>query len=231
MATFAALKTEVLTLVIDVPTAVTQLVGTFVNRAVKKLQQKHNFKTMERSLVVTTVSSQRLLVAKPANWKEQRNKPYHQLGATNDQSGYSYVFWSSEEAELFARWNLQTGMPRSLIHDGETDEFRIYPMSDGRSVDYPDGQYRIVIPYWGYLDALVSDEATNWFTNNAEQWIVYQAVSEAFYANEDEQRAGLWGQRAAREYADILMLDKDRSMVETDVFAYHLGAIPPHLQE
>lgn len=231
MATFGELKTEATTLVIDVPTAVSQLMGSFVNRAVRKLQQKHNFKTMERVLNAVTVVDVRLLAELPTDWKQPRNKPYHTLGNDPDQSGYSRLYWGSEDAELFARYNMQAGMPRALIHDGQTNELRVYPLPDGQSTDYVDGEYRIVIPYWGYLPTMINDSDANWFTNNAEQWIVYQAVSEAFFANEDEQRAQLWQQRASREYADILLLDKDRSMVETDTFAYHTGAVPPHLQE
>ena len=47
MATFLELMTEVRGNIIDLPTFVTNNVPSYVNRAIRELQNKHNFKVME----------------------------------------------------------------------------------------------------------------------------------------------------------------------------------------
>jgi hypothetical protein len=230
MANFAALKTEVQTLLIDAPTAVSSLTGTWVNRAIRKLQQKHNFKAMETEVAFTTVVDTRSLGARPADWKEARRKPYY----IEDLGTIRELIYVDDKSQALAAFGDDTdydfGSPRALFEDEEAAAFLIFPYPDALS-DYSDGEYRLVLPYWQYLDALVGDEETNWFTSNAEQYIVYQAVAEGFYANEDEDRALIWERRAMSQYADVLLQDKRRRLANTDTFAYHTGARMPQTQE
>lgn len=93
-----------------------------------------------------------------------------------------------------------------------TRSFLVYPMSDGNSLytTAPAGEYRIRIPYIRLLPDL-SGSQENWFTKNAEEFIIYAAVSIGFYFNHDEQRGQIWVQRAAQEVQDILARDKNES--------------------
>lgn len=227
---FAAIKSEVAVLLIDSPTAITTLSGSFVNRAIRKLQQKHNFKVMEAKQAYTTTTLVRTLGTRPSNWKEPRGKPYY----IEDTGGLREFVYAPSEADALAMFgdnpSFDYGSPRALLEDDGADAFLIYPYPDALS-DYADGEYRITVPYWKYLDALAGDADTNWFTSNAEQWIIYQSVSEGFFANEDEQRAQLWERRAMREYADVLLADKRRRLANVETFVPHLGARRPHLEE
>lgn len=227
---FAELKAEVLTLVIDVPTAVQTLTPRFVTRAVRKLQQKHNFKTMEAEFSINTVPLTRELAPRPSDWKQPRGNPYfiENNGRVVDMQ------WVSNRSDAQFRWGTNSqfnfGHPQGLYEDDLSATFSVYPYPDALS-DYPDGNYLVTVPYWKYLGNLIADGDTNWFTDNADEWIVYTSVAMAFSANEDEQRAQYWDNRARTQYADILLLDKDRRLAETQTLVAHPGARRPHTQE
>lgn len=226
MTTFLDLKNEVLLLVIDTPTAVQQLVGTFVNRAIHELQRKYNFKIMEASASYTTTIATRSIGALPSDWKAPRGEPFvlRQLGP-----GYQLDWGTDPDSwvtEFGTDSSLDKGAPRLLVRN-TSDELDIYPFPDGQS-DYSGGEYRIRVPYWKYLPAFASDSDTNWFADNATQWIVYQAVSEAFYANEDENRAQTWETRAMRKYKDVLLEDKQMRLAEIQTLTMSLGAVSPY---
>lgn len=230
MADFIALKNEVLAMVIDTPTSVQTYVGAFVNRAIRKLQQKHNFKVMEAEITLTTAQDTRVLGTRPSDWKQARGEPYY----LEELGGFRRMMWVSSKRDALARWgnepDTDTGDPMALYEDDLPGEFNFFPFSDGLS-DYSDGEYRITIPYWKYIANLIADTDSNWFTTNAEDWIVFRATAYAFYADHDEQRAQIWMQRAAQEYQDTMLIDKDRRLAETNTLVPHLGALPPHLQE
>jgi hypothetical protein len=230
MSGFSTIKSEVLALVIDTPTAVQTLVGRFVNRAIRKLEVKHNFKVMEAEVTYTTTAATRVLGTRPTDWKQPRRRPYY-----IDEDGVLHNFrWISDKGAAIGSYGdsttLDTGAPRLVYEDDLTQEFLLFPYPDSLS-DYTDGEYRITIPYWKFVGDLIADGDTNWFTENTEQWIIYQAVAEAFYANEDESRAQLWEVRAMKEFKDAVMLDKDRRYGETQTLVYHIGALPPHTEE
>lgn len=230
MATYAELQAETLLLVIDTPTAVQNLVPSMVRRAVRKLQVKHNFKCMEAETTFITASLNRTLGDRPTDWKMPRGNPYYieQLGQTRD------LQWVSARADAQARWGTSTdfdyGRPQGVYEDDLSQVFTVYPFPDTLS-DYSDGNYRVTVPYWKYLGNLIAPGDTNWFSDNADEFIVYTAASDCFYANEDETRAQLWKTRAQMEYKDIVMVDKDRRLGETQQLVPHLGAYKPHTQE
>lgn len=227
---YQQLQTNALTLVIDTPAAVQALMPTFVNWAVKKLEDKHNFKVMEYDATFTTTFGSRIIGTRPADWKLPRGNPYYveELGAGRE------LFYIPSKAEGVMKYgdnvDLDYGEPSLVYEDDANNQFILYPYPDGVS-DYADGEYRLVVPYWRYLPTLVNPTDTNWFTVNAEQYLIYQAVAEAFYANEDENRAQTWEVRAAKEYKDVVFRDKQRRLGEVQSLVPHLGALMPHTQE
>lgn len=225
---FLQLKNEVLALVIDTPSAIQTYVGTYVNRAIQKIQKKHNFKFMEASFTANTQNGLRPLgTIRPADWKESRGKPYY----IRADGSVEEIDWVSSEAEALSRYGndtlLDIGAPGLLFENDLPNEFDVYPFSDGLS-DYSDGQYRVTVPYWKYAANLVSDGDTNWITNYAEEYVVYQATANAYRANVDEDMAKAWEMQAAAQRADAISLDKSRRLADIDVMVPHTGARRPH---
>lgn len=229
MATFGEMQTEVNLWLIDTPTAIQQLVPKFINRAIRSLQNKHNFKTMEATADFTTAEGSRGLVGDALTyWKEARGKPVilEDLGRVRE------LQWQADEVEALSAYgnsvDLDFGRPRLLRRT--SDGFDVYPYPDGNS-DYDDGEYRIRIPYWAFTVPLAASSDTNWFTENTEEAIIFGAVTEGFYANEDEERAMTWETRTARKIKEAIHTDKTQWLSETDTFVPHLGARMPHTQE
>jgi hypothetical protein len=73
----------------------------------------------------------------------------------------------------------------------------VYPYPDGAS-DWPDGNYRIQIPYWAYTPPLVASGDTNWFTRDGPgvEYIVAAASMMCFEMDWDEARATFWRTKA-----------------------------------
>lgn len=210
--TFATIRTRVLTRVIDTPTAVQTEVPTLVNEAMRTLQSRHNFKVMEKIGSYITAEGVRVLAALPSDFKEFRGEPWNEsfLGTI-----WPMTVAANLEGTIIGRGGfdpLDTGRPRVLVDseapaDDATRNWEIYPLSDGNS-DYVGGEYRIKVPYWRYLPALVADAATNWFTTNAEEYLVFKATAEAFALDWDFQSMAVWETKADVKFKEVVRADK-----------------------
>lgn len=210
MATYSELRIEVLGNLIDTPVFVQGQVPKYINRALSKLQDKHNFIVQKAVLSATTATSTRNLIAVPANWKEPRGRPYY-TSSTGMSNWIDYAP-ATGDAEGY-RSDQTIGAPEIILRDLQDDfgagNFQIYPLPNGAS-DFGDGQYRLFIPYWKYLPALSQDSDHNWFTDNNSTitWLTCDATARGFAANEDETRAEYWRKLAEVEWQDILLIDK-----------------------
>ncbi len=199
------------------PTAITTETGDLVNWAMETLQDEHNFWVMQAETAVTSTSlATRDLMVLPSNFKSPRGKPYE---IWNDGNTQDLNWGANREAvyDLFTHSDANDKGPPEVLLISEPDDesgtanIEVYPYPDGNS-DYVDGEYRIVIPYWKWLTALSGDSDQNWFTNNAEHYLVAKATARGFALNWDEERMAVWEQLAAGELRKVLKKDKRRSM-------------------
>lgn len=214
MATFSAIQSRIQTELIDVSSAVTALVPTWVNAAIFWLQAQHNFQVMQaESQQVTSstpalgVNQTHILCQLPTDWKCKRGIPYFEMFIGEAQQ----MEWLNEREFVYREWGWgdinQMGPPCKLfIGEAENAQWppvptnpsnnlvglniEVYPFPDGSS-DWSDGNYRINIPYYRYLPALAAGTDTNWFCIDGPQaeFVVRYGVWMGFMANEDEQRA------------------------------------------
>lgn len=219
MATFAQLQTRVTEIVIDTPTAITSQVPTLIRESVRRLTRLHDFKVCEATTEVFETSLEtRVLGAVPSNFYKWRGKPYliseqgrvRELGTFPDRASAMRVYGTEDGGE--ADPTDLSGPPKFLSLSEPSDElgtmnFELWPLPDEESL-FTDGNYRIAVPYYKYLTALSGNSDTNWFTNNAEQWLAWDAASQAFFLNWDEQRALTWAQNAAKAYKEVIDADK-----------------------
>lgn len=232
MATFSELQTRVQRRVIDLPAAVQAEIPTLINEAMKQLQRRHNFKVMERVVSFTTVAGTQVLGAVPSDWKEWRDFPFHteNLGRSvpmsnaNAQTGPKMYYPTDAE-----------GFPQIIVESEPIDEagtrnFILWPIPDGNS-DYDDGEYRITIPYWAYLPKLSDSSATNWFTVEAEEYLVNKATAEAFSLDWDEERMAVWSQLAESQAQQIILTDKRNRLAGVNTLVPHYkGALSPNIR-
>lgn len=231
MATYGQLQADVQTNVIDTPSSVVGSVPQFINEAMKTLQRAHNFKVMEAITSLTTTLGARTLTL-PSNFKEAREQPYVQRF-----EGDSYkLFWLPDRTEgvrLFGNSaEIDTGEPTMLLDAEPSDElgtriWEVFPYPDGFS-DYDDGEYRIVVPYWKFLNVLSASGDQNWFTINADEYLRRKATSMAFHMNWDEERGTYWETLAKEKFQEAINTDKKLRLAMVGSLPYYTGARGPH---
>lgn len=215
--TFADLKTDVQNYVIDLPTTVQNAVPRLVNNAIRSIQRKYNFRAMETSTTFVTVQDI-LQLGQIANFKEYRDKgPYllrqHSLARKLltglvpdvDQAVLSDIDLPNMPQYLTNTVDVATGVWT----------FFIAPYPDQLS-DWDDGAYRIVVPSYIYTDDLVNPGDINWFTTNADDYIIEKATAEAFGLDWDYDGMTLHLQRAEEKFKEIKMADKYNRLGSVD---------------
>ncbi|MGW8369301.1 MAG: phage adaptor protein [Gammaproteobacteria bacterium] len=228
---FATLKTEVGAWVLDLPADTQARLGTFVNDAVRKAADRYNFRFMESEITPTplsTTANTRLLTAKPSDWKESRGLPslLWQDGTTDEFD------WAASESEMNRTFAYQipqetstaavdSGQPRYLLE--QPDEIWVYPLPDLLSL-WANGNYRIRVPYWAYPATLTGDNDSNFITTNGSVYVIWEAVSRAFYFNRDEQRGKYFADLAEPEFRRIIRVDKRAQLPDRIVIPVRTGA-------
>lgn len=230
---FGQLQDEVETNVIDLPTAVQTNVPSYINRAIRALESLYNFPVMKATSDFTTTEGTATLGAIPSNFIGFRGKPY----LTEYQGRVRKLAMASSvrEAQIAFGTSITTdiGEPRVIL-SGDLDttgtgSLLIYPIPDGLS-DYSDGDYRVSLPYWRTLSDLSADSDTNWFTVNADQFIIDRATAFAFMTNWDEDRAVFWQSQAANEAKRLIREQKIALVSGLETFVPHLGALEPQTE-
>jgi hypothetical protein len=191
MPTFTQLQTKVQTRVIDLPLKVKAEIPDLINKAIKDIQGFYNFRVMKTLVEVTTdvTNTDHFFLSCPADWKEPNGQPYWvpQMGKSVP------MFWAPDRKFLASYFSEDDdGLPQYLLM-GEPDDtnacdIELWPVPDGTS-DYNDGEYRIRVPYYRYLPALVNSSDSNWFTSNCEDYIIWQAAGHAFMLDWDSEHA------------------------------------------
>jgi len=230
MSTYQEIQDRVSRRLIDAPSAVTTEVPLLVNAALLKLQSLHNFKVMQYTQDYTTTVNTRALGSLPSDWKEARGKPYYveELGNTREMD------YAPQRIDVQARWATDDiGEPAHLLAGDPTTvagarAWEVWPLPDGNA-DYANGEYRIFVPYWRYLPVLSAGGDTNWFTVNAEEWIIARATEQGFSLDWDEDRAKYWRGEAAKEWKDLLLRDKYEWLAGFETLVPHSGARAPHI--
>lgn len=211
MPQFSVIKDRVEEYLIDVPTATSLLIDAWVNKAVRDAQDEHNILFMDKTHSFTTALGTRVLGTKAAigDWKERRALPWLHLGDGDNKE----IKWAPSKSEMIRRFTEDDaedkGQPQFIL-ETETN-FEVYPLPDDESL-WDDGNHRVKLPYWSYLPALVQDEATNWFTDNADWYLVFQASAHGLLFNRDPQNASTLFQMATQELSRVVRLDKRKKL-------------------
>ncbi len=217
MVDFSTIQTRVNNRVIDLPATVTVEIPDLVNKAIRKAQEKHNFRIMEAEEAQTTTENTRLLGSIPADWKEKRARPFLRLGQ-DGELGTQIIDWSASKEDMLKRYKLDdttnSGRPIFIQIATAGTKFHVWPFPNASS-QWDNGLYRVVMPYWKFLPDL-GGANVNWFTANMEDYIVNQATAEAMMLNWDADNAAKWYLLASDEFNRGKRLDK-LSQIEKDI--------------
>lgn len=217
---FGQLKADVASAIIDTPQKVVDKIPVFINQAMKDLVDRHGFKVCETvTSVMSTTTGTRVIAIVPSDLARYRKKPVslepidgrvRELAFTHDRDAAERQFGTADGGEALTE-SIE-GRPELILQSEPNDlgvsNWEVFPLPDGLSL-YANGEYRIRVPYYRYLPALVSDSDENWLTNNAHQFIIQQAASYGFFEDHDTANNGaIWAQRAGTELQKIIDADK-----------------------
>jgi hypothetical protein len=221
MATFLEIRTRVQERVIDLPTAVQNRVPVLVNQAIRDMQRMYNYRAMEVSQIfVTTAGSLSLTPSSITRFKEFRDKGPYLLSYLTKAQRYIAVSQPNADLAVLSDVNLPD-RPRFLINNVDATTgattFTIAPYPNLTS-DWPDGNYRIVVPAYVYSADLVADGDQNWFTNFADDYIEHKAASEAFGLDWDYDKQALLAQLGTNILKNVVKADKMNRLSAVDTF-------------
>lgn len=194
---------------VDVPSTVTNaLIDAWVNEGLRKAETRHNFRYMEAQDDFTTTVSTRKLSDKPDRWKEFRGWPWYLREDGSDRQ----VLWAPSASDMRTQFDDadtdDDGAPQFVLET--TDELHVYPYPNGDS-DYSDGEYRLKVPYWKRSADLSEDsdgEVVNPLIGLAPWYPIWYAVHEGLLLTRDEQRAGIYLNKAEQEFKLAVGRDK-----------------------
>lgn len=231
--TFFGLQLRVKRRVIDLPQPVLDEIPTLINEAIFSLQQAHNFRVMEYNDIVYTQVSNKLILSSlggasynfPTHiFKEWRGEPYS-LWA---DGSVRFISIAPTRRAIYPFYNdASTGFPRLLLENpsndmADTHGMYVFPLPDGLS-DYPDGEYRIFLPYYRYLGDLGSSGDSNWFADQraGEQYIVAKATADAFALDWDNPNQAKWETMAENYKKQLIKADKMSRLGPVESFVPH----------
>lgn len=217
--TFQNLQDRVSERVIDLTATVQAQVPNLINEAIRSVQRKYNFRAMENSIsMVTTLGSLSPTPNTIANFKEYRDKgPYLLKYLTRAKR---YMTASGPDAALAVLSDATLPEePEFLINSVDVNTgvttFSLAPYPDNIS-DWPDGNYRIIVPVYVYTSKLVNSGDTNWFVDNMDDYILRQATGHAFGLDWDYNSMTIWLQQADTFYQEAKLADKKNRLSSVD---------------
>lgn len=215
--TYSDLKARVSTRVIDLPPNVTAEVPALVNDAIRSIQRVYNFRAMEASQTFITAEGVTQLGSIP-RFKEYRDKGPYMLKNLIRAKQFLTALDTDVNTAVLSSIDHED-QPEFLVNsvDEITGAYNFYiaPYPNALS-DWPDGNYRIVVPYYRYSTKLVNDGDTNWFVDNAEDYIIMKATAEAFGLDWDYDSMALWLQRSEEKKKEIIKADKTSRLASVD---------------
>lgn len=214
-----------------------------VEDAHRELQDLHNFKCSEAVATKTTTLNTASIGTIPSDFKDYRGRPWHtdDLGVNRHLLSVTH---SEEEVrrQYNSDTNRDTGEPKLLLHKAPTTPgdaisshiWEVYPIPDGLA-QTSNGEYTIKIPYWAYL---AFPSTSDWFTLNADEYLVAKATAEAFLLNWDEARYAAWLAKAGTIQAGlgptgilarVISRDKHFRLSNVDTLAFYPDARQPRV--
>jgi hypothetical protein len=247
--TYTQLQTRVQSRIIDLPAAVQSEVPTLVNEALMELQRRHNFRVMEQEYYGWTLYNTRQLqqgsvqgntvppwglwptsttvspLPFPSNFKEWRDDP---IFVRYQDGSVRFVTIAQDRHSIYGTFTEgDNSFPSVVVAGPPSDQYgdvilNVYPLPDGLS-DWPDGEYRLLFPYYGYLPALVNTSDHNWLTDDTAggRFIINKATADGFALDWDTANEQKWLGKAELEYKQVVNADKKYRLGAMNELATH----------
>jgi hypothetical protein len=193
----------------DLPDDTVALIPYFVQEGQRRIEDSHGFLIMESSETFDALEDAAVLAAKPANWRSKMDDPSLIDGFGRD----TRMRWISQSKDIVDEFDhddpLMVGKPEALLETG--DALIVYPRPDALSPVgsvYADGIWRIRVPYWARQATLGGEIQQNWWTSNADRYLINHAASQGFLMNRDYPEFSRWEGETLLEKRRLVNFDK-----------------------
>lgn len=228
MASLFDITARVQGILIVATTAATARIPPEIRQAQRDLEDAHGFLAMEDEQELVTVEDARSHAnyAKAADWIRSRMdaRPVRVDGTGAVQEIDWIISWG-DRARLYSDDPLDKGAPRHVYE--RLSDFLLFPYPDALAPGgalFADGNWRVRIPYFKRLATLTSPAQTNWFSENAEEYLVQKAAGRVLAFNRDREES-LFALQAARAERDRLIgEDKKRRLAKQRLLRPRAGA-------
>jgi hypothetical protein len=193
----------------DLPDETVNRIPSFVQEAQRRIEDSHGFLVMESSVIFDAVADTAVLGATPVNWRSKMDDPSVIDGFGKD----SLIRWVQQGNEIVENYNhedpLMIGKPEALLETAGA--IVVYPRPDALNPVgpvYADGLWRVRVPYWAREATLSPSLQQNWFTANADRFLINHAASQGFLMNRDYPEYARWEGEALLEKRRLVNFDK-----------------------
>lgn len=223
-----ALEARVQAIVQDLPTGVAARIVPEIQQAQLDLEDAHGFLAMEGEFEIVTVEDARTDAgyAQPADFLRTRMdaRPVRVSG-TGSTTEIDWLVSYGDRARLYSDDPLDKGAPRHLYE--RLSDFEVFPYPDalapGGSL-FADGNWRLRVPYFKRLAALSAGGSSNWFSDNAEEYLVQRAAGRVLAFNRDHEESLLALANAKSEERRVIGEDKKRRLAKQRLLRPRTGA-------
>lgn len=207
----SALETRVQKIVVDNDTDVVARVVPELKKAQRDLEEiAYNFLIQEEEVAGSpdVAAAASLVEAVPTDWLEPRGVSNRLVGGTgedqNDLVTMPTLTWLEWDEELFRE---QTAAAANLTAQGPPKWITIIG-TDIHVFPYADVAYTLRIPYWKRLLKLDNVGDSNWWTDNAEDYLVFRASARTLLFNRDHEESLRYEAFAQAERKSLVRTDK-----------------------
>ena len=213
MAQFLELKQRVQSYLSDVSSDATDQIPAFLRQAQSEIEDRHGFQAMKASIERNTVAADgHAFIDLPSLWLRPRDDPFSTdgLGAIRPMG---WILERYERNRLYPS-TLTVGAPRHLmVGDPNISKLEVYPIPDGLAPSGVNGEYTLSCPYWSRLATLSADSSSNWFSTNADHYLIWRAVAIGLSFNWGDDRAGVFAKMAEEEMKKLIRVDKKSNVM------------------
>jgi len=209
MANLAAVKAEVLRIVEDHITPLTDAITTHVQRAQKSIEDRCAFPVQESTTFFLTAAGVNYFQF-ASDFITDRDEFYTTLKVDSE-----YVTFLQEISEETERPISAVGSPKYWTRALKNDlpGFRILPDDDGLG-PFAGPSYGIFVPYFRRLSTLTVDADTNWWTDNLDDVLAWKAAANV-YAEMRDPMAQFWNGVAMARFKEILSATRRNKLRKT----------------